>query len=76
MASESCLIERVREALMTNDKTFLTEVSENISGEINLLKRFSQQDYCEQLGKTLRRNLGVECYIPEFAKKESLVALR
>ena len=76
MATDSILLERVSVAFKTQNETVLKEIFDNVSFEISEPVTLSEKDYLSRLGKSLRRNVSVECYIPDRARKNPLVALR
>ena len=76
MATDSILLERVSVAFKTQNETVLKEIFDNLSFEISEPVTLSEKDYLSRLGKLLRRNVSVESYIPDRARKNPLVALR
>ena len=77
MATDSILLERVSVAFKTQNETVLKEIFDNLSFEISKPVTLSEKDYyLSRLGKLLRRNVSVESYIPDRARKNPLVALR
>ena len=76
MATDSSLLERVAVAFETQNEAVLKEIYLNLKLKICKVETLSEKDHVSRLGKSLRRNMSVECYIPDKAKKNPLVPLR
>ena len=76
MATDSSLLERVVVAFETQNEAVLKEIYLNLKLKICKVETLSEKDHVSRLGKSLRRNMSVECYIPDKAKKNPLVPLR
>ena len=70
MATDSSLLERVAVAFETQNEAVLKEIFNRKA------ETLSEKDHVSRLGKSLRRNMSVECYISDKAKKNPLVPLR
>ena len=76
MATDRSLLERVAVTFETQNEAILKEIFNRLLLKIWKAETLSEKDHVSRLGKSLRRNMSVECYIPIKAKKNPLVPLR
>ena len=69
------MLKRVFCALESNNVEFLISTRNELIEKFGTLQKLSDGDFSSRIGNTLHRNFSVE-YIPDEARKKSLIALR